>query len=249
VDLRGAAQLLVVGFVATLGTDAASAVLAIPLMYLAVEPFVRRYWPDSLISWQRLSRGGVRDPLVATHVLVGVLAAAIMGFLVYPGLEWVVTDLPLASAHHARLSGTLASLTLWRDSVANGLITVLIYLVLVVLMRLALRRLWLADVVAVTLFNVPMIESVMGNSLLLGAMMLVPSLAWIWVMRRFGFLAILVLFTFAAPLMFMPHHLGGWLGDRLMLFYTVPVLVAAWAVWVIVSARQPVPQGSPAYVA
>ena len=39
-------------------------------LYLALEPFVRRRWPQSLISWTRLLAGDVRDPLVAGHILL-----------------------------------------------------------------------------------------------------------------------------------------------------------------------------------
>jgi hypothetical protein len=41
------------------------------LGYLAIEPYVRKHWPDSLISWTRLRAGRPRDPLVASHVLIG----------------------------------------------------------------------------------------------------------------------------------------------------------------------------------
>jgi hypothetical protein len=41
--------------------------------YLAIEPYVRRRWPELLISWARLAGGRPRDPLVARHVLIGIL--------------------------------------------------------------------------------------------------------------------------------------------------------------------------------
>jgi hypothetical protein len=41
------------------------------LAYVAIEPSARRYWPDSLISWNRLLSGKLRDTLVASHVLGG----------------------------------------------------------------------------------------------------------------------------------------------------------------------------------
>ncbi len=44
------------------------------LLYVAVEPFVRRFWPRTLISWTRLMRGRLRDPLIGQDVLLGVLA-------------------------------------------------------------------------------------------------------------------------------------------------------------------------------
>jgi serine/threonine protein kinase len=42
------------------------------IFYLALEPAVRRFWPDGLISWNRLIAGGWRDPLVGWHVLCGI---------------------------------------------------------------------------------------------------------------------------------------------------------------------------------
>ena len=42
-------------------------------MYLASEPYVRRYWPLPLISWQRLVDGQWRDSLVARDVAGGLL--------------------------------------------------------------------------------------------------------------------------------------------------------------------------------
>ena len=41
------------------------------LLYVALEPWVRRLWPERLVSWARLLAGNVRDPMVARDVLVG----------------------------------------------------------------------------------------------------------------------------------------------------------------------------------
>jgi hypothetical protein len=51
-------------------------------LYLAIEPSVRRRWPDVLIGWNRLFAGSFRDPLVGRDLLVGfgLGAAAVVGF-------------------------------------------------------------------------------------------------------------------------------------------------------------------------
>ena len=41
------------------------------VFYLAVEPHVRRIWPRMLVSWVRLLRGRLDDPLLGRDVLVG----------------------------------------------------------------------------------------------------------------------------------------------------------------------------------
>jgi Protein kinase domain len=51
------------------------------VMYLAVEPAVRRYWPDSLLGWTRLLRGRFVDARVGRDVLVGLAAGALTQLL------------------------------------------------------------------------------------------------------------------------------------------------------------------------
>jgi hypothetical protein len=46
---------------------------------VAIEPYVRRHWPDDLISWTRLQAARVRDFLVASHVLGGITANGLWG--------------------------------------------------------------------------------------------------------------------------------------------------------------------------
>ena len=48
------------------------------LAYVAIEPIVRRRWPDLLISWTRLVSGRFRDPLVGRDALAGILGGAVV---------------------------------------------------------------------------------------------------------------------------------------------------------------------------
>ncbi len=47
------------------------------LSYMALEPYVRRRWPDVLISWTRLLSGKVWDPLIGRDVLTGALLGTV----------------------------------------------------------------------------------------------------------------------------------------------------------------------------
>jgi serine/threonine-protein kinase len=40
------------------------------VLYVALEPFVRKKWPGWIISWSRLLGGDYRDPLVGRDVLI-----------------------------------------------------------------------------------------------------------------------------------------------------------------------------------
>jgi serine/threonine-protein kinase len=49
------------------------------LVYLGMEPVVRRRWPNFLISWTRLLSGRTRDPLVWRDILIGCTFGSIFG--------------------------------------------------------------------------------------------------------------------------------------------------------------------------
>jgi serine/threonine-protein kinase len=51
------------------------------LFYLALEPYVRRFWPHTIISWTRLLGGGLQDPLVGRDTLVGAVWGAGLALL------------------------------------------------------------------------------------------------------------------------------------------------------------------------
>jgi predicted Ser/Thr protein kinase len=48
------------------------------VIYISLEPSVRRVWPYTLIAWTRLMAGRLRDPLVGRDVLTGLLAGVIL---------------------------------------------------------------------------------------------------------------------------------------------------------------------------
>jgi serine/threonine-protein kinase len=70
------------------------------VMYLAVEPAVRRYWPDGLLGWTRLLQGRFVDARVGRDVLIGLAAGALMQGLYYARdpLQW------MAGAHYPAAS-------------------------------------------------------------------------------------------------------------------------------------------------
>jgi serine/threonine-protein kinase len=57
--------------------------------YVALEPAVRRFLPETLIAWNRLMAGGVRDPRVGRDLLIGVLFGVGLKFF-----EWLIRRPP-----------------------------------------------------------------------------------------------------------------------------------------------------------
>jgi serine/threonine-protein kinase len=169
------------------------------LLYIALEPFVRRRWPASLVSWNRLFAGGFRDPLVGRDVLVGCALAAVfvpLEYLSYELAPWigVSADSPLSWTLSSLLGTRMAlseipRLVVW--SIFWGLAT----LFLLFLFRVLLRRAW----VAATLFVVisTMLFSTGSGS---PVTWIVQAFEWAisyFLLTRFGLLALTMSFVFA----------------------------------------------------
>ena len=121
-------------------------------LYLSVEPYIRRHWPDALISWTRLLAGRVRDRLVASHVLTGVSLVFILS--VPASLRyWLGSSLssPLFVDPLNSPSNSLATLI---NIMGEALDYVCVVLLAVSLLRMLLRRMWIADLVGCILVSV-----------------------------------------------------------------------------------------------
>src|SRR6185436_8864477 len=97
---------------------------ATAVLYLAIEPFVRRRWPQSLISWSRFLDGDIRDPLVSGHILLGA-AFGVAVALLQNGLwwyEWQGMAMPPAATQISMLDWALLTqliLSGWIQSAAT----------------------------------------------------------------------------------------------------------------------------------
>ena len=82
------------------------------LTYLGLEPYVRRYSPDSILGWTKLVAGHWRDPRVGVDVLVGVCVGLAMTLLyashnLLPPLVGRPEPMPLVSDPQAAGSAAL----------------------------------------------------------------------------------------------------------------------------------------------
>jgi serine/threonine-protein kinase len=201
------------------------------LLYMALEPEVRRHWPKRLISWERLLTRGGRDPLVGRDVLVGLTIGlgmttmlSFVGWLMWtffePHSETLASGVGLMSSPRHAIGVVVEHLS---QAVFAGLFIT----VLVLLARLVLRRTWAAVVLASLIFvglnalqNDPWYVSAILSALLLAGVM--------YCLLQFGLLSLVVtIFTLnmfqAVPLIFAP---GSWQGT-IALFPVIAVILLA----------------------
>jgi hypothetical protein len=203
------------------------------LGYIAVEPYVRRYWPESLISWNRLQSGKV-DSLVASHILIGITTWTVIRVMVNELLQLMPIRAPLNVSSLDSPAHFVSFLV--RVPYQNLVMTIFFLVVVVVLRMLTRRRVWIADLLACLLFiqfGAPLDFSSPYYFVLSAGLNLPSGFVLLWLMRRFGFVAVLA--TFLGRLMVTPLSLGTWYTGYGLVALLIPVGIAAWALWVVVS--------------
>jgi serine/threonine-protein kinase len=125
------------------------------LLYMALEPYVRRYSADILMSWSRLLSGRIRDPRVGRDILVGIVGglviatiacgiALILPMLGYPPPAPRNMNTEFLISSRRALSALLRMLP---NALMNGMITTLVF----ALIRMAVKRTWIATVLTIVL--------------------------------------------------------------------------------------------------
>jgi len=172
-------------------SNAAGTGLIYWILYVALEPFARRRWPEMLISWQRALSGRWRDPLVGRDALIGAVVGMLFTLLIGPARVLIPIKLglpgilPLGLAEGAPISpgATIA----W--FLADGVIGVF-FVLGIVFFLIPVRRLvrvgWLAGLIVTLLFS----STSLGTG---GIVTWVPALlataALVFTTVRFGVLA------------------------------------------------------------
>jgi len=117
------------------------------MFYMAVEPYVRRHWPQVLIGWTRVLAGNFRDPMVAGHILVGIAAGVVWALLLAAGSA-VGGDLANTVLVSMEIRGVIAN---WFGDVSIPPLIALGLFFLFLLLRVVLRRTWLAALAMIAL--------------------------------------------------------------------------------------------------
>jgi serine/threonine-protein kinase len=164
------------------------------LFYMALEPYVRRWWPHRIVSWTRLLAGEFRNPLIGRDILVGSVFGVAITILFYlaaltpSGLGISSTVPPMLPA----LLGLRESAGQFFSNPATfavflGLFYLFLLLLLYILFR---RREWLSSLVA---WLLPTIVLAAGSrNHVIGALVAGLTFALVLaVITRFGLLAMI----------------------------------------------------------
>jgi hypothetical protein len=221
---------------------------AVWVLYLALEPYARRLWPDLLISWNRLLAGRFRDPRVGRDVLLGAVAGILLngwidltrfgvGWLQGKPIEPRGMNLDLLES-----AGKTVSTFLGLHLIA--LLETIVLLFFLVLFRAVLRKQWLAAAAVI------IIASIIGAADAPDPLLAWPSVAAfmgvaIVVLLRLGFLAGAAMFFFQFMDQFaLTGDLSAWYVPQSVLGLALAAGLAVYAFRIAVAGR-PVPTSRP----
>jgi serine/threonine-protein kinase len=121
---------------------------ALWVSYLAVEPYVRRYWPESIVSWSRILTGQWNDGLVRRDVLFGAAFGVAIVLLqqfdaLLPellGRSWAATVLPIEGSHLDDLLGLRFKLGAVMNALIRSISTAFLLLLAMLVFRVTIRN-------------------------------------------------------------------------------------------------------------
>ena len=210
------------------------------LLYLALEPYVRRNWPQTIISWTRLLAGRFRDPLVGRDLLFGVLLGLLWDCVIELGKYFLlrVGSQPLL-ANSDVLMGARETVAIVLVNVVNSVQGTLVFFFVLFLLRALVRNRWLAASIFVLLFSVPRVLGSDHPWIEVPMMLLIYSIAAFAVVR-FGLISLAVGVLCADVMINMPLTLdfSNWYAARPLCVVLVFVAIAAWGFYTSLAGQR-----------
>jgi Protein kinase domain len=162
------------------------------VLYLAMEPFVRRRWPWRIVAWNRLLAGRWRDPLVGRDVLVGAAAGALVALLfqlsiLIPYSLGRLPDDPISIYSNQPTAGPVYGLAV---IFAAAVLPTLAGFFMIFVYFLIIRREWLAAAAYALTFMIPVCMAPTENRDVLVLTVVLYSALLVFLYLRFGLLSV-----------------------------------------------------------
>jgi Protein kinase domain len=207
-------------------------------IYVALEPFVRRHWPQTLVSMTTALARRINDPVVGRDVLFGVLLGVswlvvIAGVDMWAGQEILRTN----SGPLELLAGLRSTIGVALSEVPYAVRNALFYFFLLFILRMLLRRSWAAGVTFTLLFALlgaldahPIVSSLTSAAYFSLAAFAV--LQWGLVSLIVGVFVTGVLADVMAT-----TQLSAWYFPYTLTLVGIPIALAAWAFYTATGKR------------
>jgi hypothetical protein len=216
------------------------------LMYLALEPILRRRWPHRIISWSRLLSGDFADPLVGRDILIGamlggiglLLRVLILNFAGWIGMPPDMPNFP-DNRNGIGITNLFYGLVMQFSTALYG---AFILTFLLLFLTLLFRRQWLGFAAGwVILSTLAVLGEGVGydSSVTWIFNVLLATLALVWVLR-FGMLTTVAAIVFHHLLIFFPitSNITAWYAADFVVDFILLAAIAIYAFRVSVGGKR-----------
>ncbi len=206
------------------------------LLYIGIEPYVRRRWPQTLVSWNRLLLGQLRDPLLGRDVLIGITAATVLVAMSHTAAI-LARSQPAVGVSF--LTGVRQGIGEAFRVITFSFVTAVSIYVLMFILRVITRRDWIAAAVFVIINSLPVFFLVQEKALLVGMVALIANTVAMFLLFRFG-IVVLLAWNFAALLLGaapLTLRLSAWYGGSALFAAGILVAVAFYAFRISLAGR------------
>jgi hypothetical protein len=159
-------------------------------MYLALEPYVRRRWPQSIISWTAVLKGRATDPVVGRDILIGIAVQTTLQAMA--SASSLLFDRGKADPFTGStevLLGLRPTLGLFFTALPHAIRDALFFFFLLFLLRVVLRNQWAAVTAVALLFaSLNMLQS--DDPVFAGVANLIANAMMAIMILRFGLLSL-----------------------------------------------------------
>ena len=206
------------------------------VIYLAVEPYVRRRWPRMLISLTRLMQGRPRDPMVGRDLLVGATAGMLLALIAASMAAVQKIPLPLPAT---TLGGASQALYYVTYNLAEATLRVIGTMAVLLILRTLVRN-DVATAVLAVLFGTGALLTLMSGSMVMrvafAALAMTLALALLF---RFGVVAVTAYGFAFLTLIRLPLTLDPslWYFGRSLAVMALLAAIAVYGFTVAVSGR------------
>ena len=159
------------------------------ILYTALEPFVRRRWPQVLVSWTRLISGDWNDPLVARDILIGAAAGLLVLVADRSGIHlipsWLGYSQPLPETSYIGILGMRFALFSFLIALGGSVLYAVMDASVLFFLRVLLRR----QIVAVIFYVVFWSAFFYTNPWSLATYMVINAIL-VFILMRFGLITL-----------------------------------------------------------
>ena len=207
-------------------------------VYMALEPYVRRRWPQTLISWSSVLIGRIRDPIVGRDALIGFVAAAAVAVLNGLSETWLRAQGGWPNLEPTGpLAGLRGYLALVLVAIPHAIREALFFFFLIFLLRAVLRVQWLAAVVFALIFaSLDLTGS--SHPLFNAAISFLVLFAFAFLVLRFGLLALCAAVLFNSVINLPQARMSSWYFAETAMVVGLAMALAVWACYTSLGNRK-----------